>query len=203
MAAIVFILISTVCLMLLYFLVVRPWQLNWGSTKDEVHQSLVGDDIVKKPHFVGTRAISIKAPPTEVWKWIIQIGSSRAGWYSIDLLDNANIPSSKKILEEYQKIEIDYFVPFTPDQKNGLWVNDFKESEYILWWDKKGSGTWGWYLYQIKPGETRLITRLRTKYDFSFPWIFYYILYDFGDIIMMSKCMRGIKERAELNFSRT
>jgi hypothetical protein len=25
----------------------------------------------------------------------------------------------------------------------------------------------------------------------------YYIFYDFGDIIMMSKCMLGIKERAE------
>ncbi|AFY92365.1 hypothetical protein Cha6605_1142 [Chamaesiphon minutus PCC 6605] len=40
-------------------------------------------------------------------------------------------------------------------------------------------------------------TRLRTKYDFSFPWIIYYILYDVGDIIMMRKCMLGIKERAE------
>ena len=186
---------------LLYFLVVRPWQLTWGSTKDEIHQSLLGDDIVKKPHFVGTRAVTIKAPPNEVWKWIIQIGSARAGWYSIDLIDNGNVPSSREILPEYQKIEFDYFIPFTPDQKNGMWVKDYNEPEHILWWDKKGNSTWGWYLYKTESGETRLITRLRTKYDFSFPWIIYYIVYDFGDIIMMSKCMLGIKERAESSFS--
>jgi len=180
--------------------VIRPWQLTWGATKDEIGQSLIGDDIVKKPHFVATRAVTIKAPPAEVWKWIIQIGSARAGWYSIDLLDNANVPSSREILPEYQKIEIDYFVPFTPDQKNGMWAKDFKEPEYILWWDKKGNGTWGWYLHQNEAGETRLITRLRTKYDFRFPWIIYYIFYDFGDIVMMSKCMLGIKDRAETKF---
>jgi hypothetical protein len=57
--------------------------------------------------------------------------------------------------------------------------------------------TWGWFLRQTEAGETRLITRLRTKYNFSFPWIIYYIFYDVGDIIMMRKCMLGIKERAE------
>jgi len=196
-------LLFAVLVVLLYFLVIRPWQLTWGATKNEIGQSLIGDDIVKKPHFVATRAVTIKAPPAEVWKWIIQIGSARAGWYSIDLLDNANVPSSREILPEYQKIEIDYFVPFTPDQKNGMWVKDFKEPEYILWWDKKGNGTWGWYLHQNEAGETRLITRLRTKYDFRFPWIIYYIFYDFGDIVMMSKCMLGIKDRAEKNFGRT
>jgi hypothetical protein len=186
---------------LLYFLLIRPWQLTWGATEHEISQSLPGDDIVKKPHFAATRAVSIKAPPAEVWKWIIQIGSARAGWYSIDLVDNANVPSSREILPAYQKIEVDYFVPFTPDQKNGMWVKDFKEPEYILWWDKKGNGTWDWCLCQNEAGETRLITRLRTKYDFRFPWIIYYIVYDFGDIIMMSKCLLGIKERAELNFN--
>ncbi|PKL83067.1 MAG: hypothetical protein CVV24_06800 [Ignavibacteriae bacterium HGW-Ignavibacteriae-3] len=203
MYTLIIILSTGVFIVLLYFFTVRPWQLTWGSTKDEINQSFNGDDIVKKPHFVGTRAISIKAPPSEVWKWIIQIGSARAGWYSIDLIDNANVPSSREILQEYQKIEIDYFIPFTPDQKNGMWVKEFKDSEYILWWDKKGNGTWGWYLYQSESGGTRLITRLRTRYDFSFPWIIYYIVYDFGDIIMMSKCMRGIKERAEFNLRGT
>jgi hypothetical protein len=80
-----------------------------------------------------------------------------------------------------------------------MWVKNYKASEHILWWDKKGNGTWGWYLKQKDNGQTRLITRLRTKYDFSFPWIIYYLLYDFGDIIMMRKCMLGIKDRAENN----
>ena len=201
MNAFIFILLFAGLIVLLYFLAIRPWQITWGATKEEVVQSLVGDDIVNKPHFVATRAITIKAPPPKVWKWIIQMGSARAGFYSIDLIDNANVPSSRDILPEFQKITTDYFIPFTPDQKNGLWVKEFTEPEYILWWDKKGNGSWGWYLGQSDANETRLVTRLRTVYDFSFPWIIYYVFYDFGDIFMMSKCMRGIKERAEVNFN--
>jgi hypothetical protein len=110
---------------------------------------------------------------------------------------NANVPSSRDILPKYQRIQQDYFIPFIPNHKNGMWVKEYQEPEYILWWDRKENGTWGWFLQQTGAGNTRLITRLRTKYDFSFPWIIYYILYDVGDIIMMSKCMLGIKERAE------
>ncbi len=192
-----FIITSMLFIVLCYFKLLRPWQLRWGATDDEVKCTMPGDDIVQKPHFVATRAVSIKAPPTEVWKWIVQIGSGRAGFYSIDFIDNANVPSSRNILPKYQRIEQDYFIPFTPDQKKGMWVQDYQEHEYILWWDRKGNATWGWFLRQTEAGNTRLITRLRTKYDFTFPWIIYYIFYDFGDIIMMSKCMLGIKERAE------
>ena len=78
-----------------------------------------------------------------------------------------------------------------------MWLKEFKVHEHILWWDKKGKATWLWHLSEIGQGRTRLITRLRTQYDFKFPWVIYYILYDLGDIVMMSKCMLGIKERAE------
>lgn len=180
-----------------YLFVLRPWQLTWGATKTEAAAALFGDEIVRKPHFVATRAITIAAPPAEVWKWIIQIGSARAGWYSLDFIDNGRVPSSKEILPEFQKIENDYFIPFTPDQKNGMWVKEYREHEHILWWDRKGNGTWGWFLCPTAGGGTRLVSRLRTKYDFSFPWVIYYLLYDLGDIVMMSTCMKGIKERAE------
>ncbi|MBU3927409.1 MAG: hypothetical protein KKB74_06345 [Bacteroidetes bacterium] len=184
-------------LLILYFFVFRPMHLHWGATNEEVKAKMPGDGIVKTVHFNATRAISINSTPENIWKWIIQIGSKRAGWYSIDLIDNGGIESSKEILPEFQKIENGYFVPFTPDQKNGMWVKEYKEPEYILWVDKEGNATWLWYLKKKSETETRLITRLRTKYNFLSIWIIYYALYDFGDIIMMKKCMKGIKERAE------
>jgi hypothetical protein len=190
-------LLFVIVAVILYFLFLRPWILTWGATKSEVKMPLTGDDIVQKPHFIATRAVTIDAPAAEVWRWIIQIGSARAGWYSLDRIDNAGIPSTQDILPEFQTIELDYFIPFTPDQKNGMWVKDFRHSEFILWWDRKGNGTWGWYLQEFEIGRTRLITRLRTRYDFSFPWVIYYLFYDFGDFVMMRKCMLGIKLRAE------
>lgn len=182
---------------LLYLTIIRPWTLVWGATIDEAARPLPGDGIVKKTHFIATRAVTIRASSAEVWKWIIQIGSGRAGWYSIDWIDNGGRESSHEILPEFQKIENGYFVPFTPDQKNGMWVKEYAEPKYILWWDGKGNASWLWHLESTGPNNTRLITRLRTEYDFRFPWVIYYLLYDVGDIIMMRKCMLGIKTRAE------
>jgi hypothetical protein len=200
MTAFIYIAIIISGLLVTYLLVIRPWHLKWGATKEELMLKLPGDSNVHKPDFSATRGITIHSTPELVWRWIIQIGSKRAGWYSIDWMDNAGIKSSDKILPEFQKIEVGQFIPFTPNQKNGMWVNDFKEHEYILWVDKEAKATWLWYLYPIDESRSRLVTRLRTKYNWKGIWIIYYILYDIGDIIMMSKCMKGIKERAEKEF---
>jgi len=183
----------------LYLLVLRPWHLRWGATDNDLALSLPADSLVTNPDFNATRGITITSTPVEIWKWIIQIGSRRAGWYSIDWMDNAGIKSSYEILPEFQRIEIGQFIPFTPDQKNGMWVKEYKENEYILWVDKDGRATWLWYIYPVDEKQSRLLTRLRTKYVWKGFWIIYYLLYDFGDIVMMSKCMKGIKNRAEQN----
>jgi hypothetical protein len=141
MNILIIILVVAAALLLIYFLVIRPWTLTCGATKDESIRPLIGDEIVKRPHFVATRAVTIYTAPSEVLKWIIQIGSGRAGWYGLDWLDNAGVESSRKILPQFQTIEEDYFVPFTPDQKNGMWVKNFQEPEHILYWDKKENST--------------------------------------------------------------
>ena len=180
-----------------YLFIIRPWQLHWGATQKEIELSLMGDNIVLKPDFNATRGISINASPETIWRWIIQIGSKRAGWYSIDWIDNGGIKSSYTILTAFQTIEINQFFPFTPDQKNGMWVKDFKKYQHILWVDKVGNASWLWYLIPVGNDKTRLITRLKTKYVWKGFWIIYYLLFDMGDIIMMRKCMKGIKRRAE------
>ena len=200
MTALLYIITAITAIVIIYLLVIRPWHLTWGATKEELHLKLPGDPTVQKPDFNATRGISIHSTPEKIWKWIIQIGSKRAGWYSIDWMDNAGIKSADKILPEFQQIEAGQFIPFTPDQKNGMWVKEFKEYEYILWVDKEAKATWIWYLYPVD-GGSRLVTRLRTKYNWKGIWIIYYLLYDIGDIIMMSKCMKGIKKRAENAFN--
>jgi hypothetical protein len=183
-----------------YLLVIRPWHLKWGATREELLLELPGDKNVPDPDFNATRGITIHSTPELVWRWIIQIGSKRAGWYSIDWMDNAGIKSSEEILPEFQKIEVGQFIPFTPNQKNGMWINEYKEHEYILWVDKEGKATWLWYVYPVDETRSRLVTRLKTKYNWKGIWIIYYMLYDIGDIVMMSKCMKGIKKRAEKEF---
>lgn len=184
------------------YLVFRHWQLRWGATREEYSASLPGDELVTSPDFNATRAITIEATPGEIFPWIVQIGSGRAGWYSIDRIDNAGIPSATQILSEFQQIEPGLFIPFTPDQKHGMWVREFQPVRYILWEDKKGQASWLWFLNPLPTGETRLITRLRTRYDWKSLWILYYLIYDAGDIVMMAKCMKGIRRRAVQNRER-
>lgn len=198
MAALIVILVI-ILLVGVYLLIIRPWQLKWGASDEELKMEYPGDNIVKDPDFNAVRGITINAKPADIWKWIIQIGSRRAGWYSIDWMDNAGKKSSEIILPEFQNIFVGQFIPFTPDQKNGMWIKEFVENKYILWIDDKGMATWTWLLSPLNSNQTRLITKLRTRYNWKSIWILYYLIYDVGDIVMMSKCMKGIKKRSEKN----
>jgi hypothetical protein len=180
-----------------YIWIIRPWHLRWGATDEEVERTMPGDDVVLQPTFNATRGVTITANPEDIWPWLLQLGSKRAGFYSYDWIDNAGIPSSELILPEFQQISLADFIPMTPDGKQGMWVKDFKANEYILWWDKKGNATWLWQLLPLDNANTRLITRLRVKYDWTPPWVFYYLVQDVGDIVMMRKCLLGIKRRVE------
>ncbi len=67
----------------------------------------------------------------------------------------------------------------------------------LMLWEKPG-GTWLWLLEPSGPGQTRLITRLRSRYDWGKPAIVTeLILMELGDPFMMRKCLLGIKHRAE------
>ena len=62
-----------------YLGLIRRWLLTWGATREETQESLPGDDIVREPHFIATRAVTIAAPPSEVWNQICRDKSGDGG----------------------------------------------------------------------------------------------------------------------------
>jgi hypothetical protein len=180
-----------------YFVWIRPWQLRWGATDEEVRRPMPGDGLVSSPSFDATRAVTVQAPPRSIYPWIVQMGMTRAGWYSYDLLDNLGRPSARRLIPELQQIYAGQIIPMSPDGKYGVYVKEFRENEWILWNDKEGDTSWVWGMYPTQDGKTRLITRIRTKYRWLGLTALFNLLIEFGDIIMMRKCMLGIKERAE------
>ena len=186
-----------IALMLFYFARFRPWQLRWGATDDEIRRAMPGDDIVGDPSFDATRAVTIHAPAESIYPWIVQMGVNRAGWYSYDLLDNLARPSAEVILPEHQNVQIGTLIPMSPDGKQGLYVKDFRANEWMFWWDNKGDTTWVWGIYSEGEAHSRLITRVRVKYRWLSPAILINLIVEFFDIVMMRKCMLGIKRRAE------
>ncbi len=183
--------------LVVYLHLIRPWQLRWGSTDDEAARVLSGDDAVPQPTFNATRAITIAARPAEIWPWLVQIGITRAGWYSYDWLDNLGHPSAERILPQFQHLAVGDVIPMSPDGKQGLRVQAFAPNHWLLWGSTAGDSTWYWGLEPVAAQQTRLITRVRVRYHWTSPTILFNLLVEFADIVMMRKCLRGIQRRAE------
>jgi hypothetical protein len=180
-----------------YLRFIRPWQLRWGATDDEVASPRPGDADIPRPTFNATRAVTIAARPEEIWPWLVQIGVTRAGWYSYDLLDNLGRHSSERIIPEFQHLAVGDVIPLSPDGKQGQFVKALEPNRWMLWEDKAGDATWYWGLDPVDERQTRLITRVRMRYLWTSPALLFDLLVEFADIVMMRKCLLGIKRRAE------
>ena len=176
----------------LFYLAYRPWQLSWGATADEVTRPMVGDELVKNPTFNATRAVTINAPAERIWPWIVQVGYKRAGFYSWDILDNDGIPSAERIIPEYQNLKIGDFVPLS-EETDAEVVDMEPNKRLLLVFQSDGTVTWAWVLYEIDADRTRLVTRLRWR---TTNVVSQFVL-DAFEIIMMRKCLLGIKRRVE------
>jgi hypothetical protein len=178
-----------------YLLWIRPWQMRWGSTSQDLVLAMPGDEIVRQPTFNATRAVTIEAQPEQIWPWLMQVGCKRAGWYSYDWIDNLGIPSAERILPEFQNLRVGDTIPMSPDGKRGLTVRAIDPDRSMLWVGK--NATWAWRLYRVDERRTRLVTRVRMRYEWASPWVFFDLLFDPGDFVMMRKMLLGIKRRAE------
>jgi hypothetical protein len=69
------------------YLLWRPRMLDWGATNEEAREPLPGDDRTPRPRVQSTRAVTIGAPPEQVWPWLMQMGIGRAGFYTHDWVE--------------------------------------------------------------------------------------------------------------------
>jgi hypothetical protein len=179
----------------------RRWHLHWGATMAETTGSLPGDAFLPRAHYRSTRAITIDAPPDQVWPWLVQVGCLHGGFYSNDLLDNLGRPSAAAIVPAFQHLEVGQLVPMSPSaapsERTAFKVHSFQVNEWLLW--NKPDSTWAWQLTPTPTGGTRLVTRIRAVYDWQRPanGVTAMILMEFGDFAMLRKMLRGIKARAE------
>lgn len=75
---------------------------------------LPGDELIPDASGQFTHSIAIAAPPENIWPWLVQMGCQRAGFYSLDLLDNAAIPSARQIRLELQQLGVGDKIAATP-----------------------------------------------------------------------------------------
>ncbi len=198
---------------------IKPWQHRWGATDEEVKMIMPGDELVEKPKFNTTRAVTINAPPEDVWPWLAQMGQGRGGLYTYDWLENLaglDIHSIDWVVPEMQDLKVGDVIPLSPDgmgpvvkavEPNKLLVTAANQDEMSL--------SWVWHLRDLKDGRTRLVARWRAHFDFGMmlnketlnnlkksPWptlasLLVTGLLDIGEFIMERGMLIGIKKRAE------
>ena len=184
----------------------RSRRVRWGATRAEVNMTLPGDRFVPKPRWTYTHAVTVDAPPAEVWRWVVQMGYGRGGLYSYQGLENmigSDMHNADRIVPEWQHVEIgdefriDARVPPLPvalvDPEHAL----------VMHGEPDNTGTpnhcWGFYLLPLDDGRTRLISRARTYYTLTTPNKLAWgpLLMEPIGFVMERKMLLGIKARAE------
>jgi len=176
----------------------RRWHLAWGATEAEVHGPMPGDELLPSAAFVATRAVTVDAEPADVWPWLVQVGFGRAGFYSYDWADNLGRPSARSLLPEFQHPEVgDLAAPMAspPDERNAFRVAAVNAPTTLVW--AKPDSTWAWELTPLDGRRTRVVTRLKARYERGALLPVTVLLMEVGDFPMMRRMLRGIKERAQ------
>lgn len=183
-----------------YFIspLLRHWHLTWGATAAEVAAAMPGDELLPQAQYHTTRAITVGVPPEDVWPWLVQVGYRRAGWYAGDLLDNFARPSIRRIVPELQDLHVGQWLSMVPwpGERTAFLVDSFDEPRWLLW--RTPNRSWGWRLIPLADGRTRVITRMRTLYEWRRPLApITLLLMECADYPMMRRMLRGIRDRAE------
>ena len=210
-----------------YVLGVRPQLQRWGATEAEAAEPLPGDGLVPAPRFASTRAISIAAPPSSVWPWLVQIGEGRGGLYSYDALERLvglGMESADVIVGELQDLAPGDTIRLAPIggpdglamivdrlEAPGLLVlrsgapgrgaDDGDEPEALRagdYFTALPAATWTLVLRDLGDGATRLLSRWRMTWAPSATAdLFNGVLVEPLHFALEEKMLRGIRDRVE------
>ena len=176
-----------------YITRIGPWQRRWGSTPGEVAMTMPGDDLLPTRAGQTTRAVTIGAPPSAIWPWLVQIGYGRAGWYSYDRIDNDGRTSATRIVPELQDLHVGDRIEMVPGM--GPTVRWMDPPRFLLCGGDRD--TWCLGLYPNGDGTTRLVSRWRQAWERGPATAFWLMISDPGTFVMERKMLLNLRTRIE------
>ena len=178
---------------------IRAAMLPVVKTEAERRWRLEGDDVVADAAAQLTHAMTIDAPPADVWPWLLQMGCQRAGWYSWDLLDNAGVRSADHIIPELQTLRVGDVLPAKPEGTEGFRVIRIVPERALVLDGLSPSwrGTWAFVIEPVGADKTRLVTRYRAAYPPSAKMAIMLPVLRAVHAFMQRKQLRTIKHHAE------
>ncbi len=187
-------------LLLGYSIPMRNWFARWGTTSEERSMKMAGDALIAHPTDVSTGAVTIDAPPEDIWPWLIQLGSKRGGFYSYDWLDRLfrflDRPSATQIIPEFQHLAVGDSIDWGPDKLVVAYLDPNRALAFR--YNARGM-EWVWQ-FQLSPVDhrhTRLVDRGTERIPHTLLWWIAMRLMEPAAFIMTRRMMLGVKQRAE------
>ena len=204
--------------------VLRRLGLRWGAIHDEVHRTLPGDHLLPHPMLETTHAISIAAPRSTVWPWLVQMGFHRAGWYTdswYSLVDRYlfridRSASADRVLPQLQHLEVGDTVPDDPKGETFFTVAVLEPERALVLYstthvtgivprtlrdDPKlgfhGEFSWAFILEDATRDSTRLILRSRANSAPRLFAAFNSLFLPPADFLIVRLMLKTIKQRVE------
>lgn len=194
-------------------LAIRPWNMRWGTTTAERAMSLPGDQFVPVAHYRIDHGITINAPTTAVWPWLIQIGQDRGGFYSYSALENAigaQVTNAEQVIPEWQSRRVGELVRAAPPNwMGGRFGSDigWRILELVPGQSIVLEGWGSFTLFSINDSTTRMLIRTRGS---GLPSVgsvvrspLDLLLFEPAHLIMERRMLIGIKERSERSEDKT
>lgn len=128
-----------------------------------------GDELIPQTKHSLTFQCHIEAPVPIVWRYLMQLGCDRAGWYSIDALDNGGRTSTDHLVNGWELRGLGDKISATPAQDSFFNVYAVEpERHFVIGGEAERMGdpfkmTWAFILEPIGEDATHLITRARME----------------------------------------
>jgi hypothetical protein len=195
------ILLAVLALALLYWFPARRWMNRWGATPSDLTRVMAGDELLPRWTYSGTLAVVVRAPPEDIWPWLVQIGYQRGGLYSYDWLDRLvgylDRPSANRILPEFQHLAAGDTIPLG---RGPSWPVAVVEPNRALVLDMRNMGgldwVWQFGLNPVDERRTQLVSRSRVRARTIWARLLTYMIEPAG-FVMTRRMLLGIQERAE------
>jgi hypothetical protein len=184
-------------------------QAELGKMKlpDEDDITLPGDELLPAAKYQMTHQANIEAPPSIVWRYLMQLGCDRAGWYSIDALDHGGVPSVDHLVEGWESRQAgdrlaatpaqdDFFEVYAVEKERNFVIGG--ESEHTMLVGGPFQMTWSFVLSPIGTDATHLVTRARGVIAPKWAeWLMGAIIYPPIHAMMQIAELKNIKRLAE------
>lgn len=150
------------------YLAARAWLVLWGATRDERDGAMAGDAILADAQSSTTHAITIDAPPEDVWPWLVQIGQGRGGFYSYAAFENlfgAHMRNADRIVPELQTLVVGDAIPIHPRAAPYLVAEIDAPQTLVLRGDEGlvAGTTWAFEVRAAENETSRFVARMRVQ----------------------------------------